>query len=392
MRRAVNLASLSSLVLSTLISSAAFAQNLCGTTYTIRSGDTLSGIASIAFGDASLWQRVYRHAGNSRVIGLNPNLVIPGIVIEIPPCESEAGFANIGGGANPAPAAPGASVTATSLNRQSNLEVATLNAALARRARIARPAPEARIEILSPGGFSPVSEEEWPGGGLATQIIEAAFKTASQNKKVQIDFVGDRDAHLSLLLRYNKFEFGFPWTKPDCSRVNQLPEDSKLLCEYEFSDPIYVAAIKVYAPKNLVAPPRRFEDLRDSTICRPAGVPIHDLYDHGLIDGQTVVIERPSSTELCFTMLERGEVDYVSDFQFPAEKALSDLSLSPYVAAIPGLVDAAPLHLIAHGDNAEAAYLLMDRFNAGLANLRASGEWDQIVNGQIRQFRGTILQ
>ncbi|MBX2854730.1 MAG: ABC transporter substrate-binding protein [Rhodobacteraceae bacterium] len=283
-------------------------------------------------------------------------------------------------------------MTAASLNRESNIEVATLNAALARRARAARPVPEARIEILSPGGFSPVSEEDWPGGGLATQIIEAAFRNASQNKKVQIDFVGDREAHLALLLRYNKFEFGFPWTKPDCSRAAQLPEDSKLLCEYEFSDPVYVAAIKVYAPKNLVSPPRRFEDLRDSTLCRPAGVPVHDLYDHGLIDGQTVVIERPSSTELCFTMLERGEVDYVSDFQFPAEKALSDLSLSPYVDAIPGLVDAAPLHLIAHGDNAEAAYLLMDRFNAGLANLRASGEWDQIVNGQIRQFRGTIVQ
>ena len=391
MRRAVNIAALSSLVFSAFLSSAALAQTICGSRYTIRSGDTLSGLASFAFGDASQWARIYQYGANTRVIGLNPNLVIPGITIEMPPCGDAPAIASLGA-ANAAAGAAPPTVTATSLERPRDLETTTLNAALARRARIARPVPETQIEILSPGGFSPVAEEDWPGGGLATQIIQAAFNASSQNKKVQIDFVGDREAHLSLLLRYNKFEFGFPWTKPDCSQLAQLPEDSRLLCEYEFSDPIYVAAIKIYAPKNLVAPPRRFEDLRDSTICRPAGVPVHDLYNHGLIDGQTVVMERPDTTEQCFTMLERGEVDYVSDFQFPAEKALSDIGLAPFVDAVPGLVDAAPLHLIAHGDNAEAAYLLMDRFNTGLSTLRASGEWDQIVNGQIRQFRSTIVQ
>ena len=49
--------------------------------YTIVSGDTLSGIALWAYGDANRWPDLY--ARNARVIGNNPHLIYPGTVLTL---------------------------------------------------------------------------------------------------------------------------------------------------------------------------------------------------------------------------------------------------------------------------------------------------------------------
>ncbi len=50
--------------------------------YTVQQGDTLSSIAVRAYGDESLWEYIY-HA-NAAVIGNNPNLLSPGMVLYLP--------------------------------------------------------------------------------------------------------------------------------------------------------------------------------------------------------------------------------------------------------------------------------------------------------------------
>lgn len=52
-----------------------------GTTYTVQSGDTLSGIASSQLGDASQWQALYQQ--NQDQIA-DPNLIYPGQVLSLP--------------------------------------------------------------------------------------------------------------------------------------------------------------------------------------------------------------------------------------------------------------------------------------------------------------------
>lgn len=50
--------------------------------YTIVSGDTLSGIALRAYGDASRWPAIY--AANAAAIGGDPDLIFPGTVLTLP--------------------------------------------------------------------------------------------------------------------------------------------------------------------------------------------------------------------------------------------------------------------------------------------------------------------
>jgi nucleoid-associated protein YgaU len=51
-------------------------------TYTVQGGDTLSGIAYAAYGNANLWPAIYE--ANVAVIGPDPNLIFPGQVLTLP--------------------------------------------------------------------------------------------------------------------------------------------------------------------------------------------------------------------------------------------------------------------------------------------------------------------
>lgn len=51
-------------------------------TYTVKSGDTLYGIAKQVLGDGSRWQEIY--SANTGAIGKDPNLIRPGQVLRIP--------------------------------------------------------------------------------------------------------------------------------------------------------------------------------------------------------------------------------------------------------------------------------------------------------------------
>ncbi len=54
-----------------------------GGSYTVQAGDTLFGIAQQAYGNGNLYTRIY--AANTAVIGPNPNVIVPGQRLYIPP-------------------------------------------------------------------------------------------------------------------------------------------------------------------------------------------------------------------------------------------------------------------------------------------------------------------
>lgn len=51
-------------------------------TYTVKSGDTLSGIAESEMGDAKRWPELY--AANKDAVGVNPDMIHPGLELKIP--------------------------------------------------------------------------------------------------------------------------------------------------------------------------------------------------------------------------------------------------------------------------------------------------------------------
>jgi hypothetical protein len=66
---------------SPLIATRSSAQT-CGAEYTIKSGDTLAGIARTVYGNAGQWNVIY-YANQDR-LGDNASLLVPGLSLKIP--------------------------------------------------------------------------------------------------------------------------------------------------------------------------------------------------------------------------------------------------------------------------------------------------------------------
>jgi hypothetical protein len=65
-----------------------------GTNYTVQPNDNLTTIALRAYGNAADWPVIYNYPANKKVIGPNPDLLQPGMVLFIPPLTTPANTSN----------------------------------------------------------------------------------------------------------------------------------------------------------------------------------------------------------------------------------------------------------------------------------------------------------
>jgi len=342
-------------------SEAAHAQAQCGTTYSVVPGDTLSAIAQSALGSTERWLEIYEFGSNPSVLGRNPNLLRVGDRLQMPPCPDSI------------PTSEPTVTRTTPRPAQGDGFVST-------------------IEILTANDYAPFTDESLPGGGMLTQVVKAAFAASDLPNDIEIDFIDDWGAHLNTLLPKAKYDFGFPWFRPDCSDPSALPESQQIRCDYEWSDPLYTVSIALFAPIDGPSAPQAFSDLHGRRICRPAGYYIFDLAAEGLIDGETITLVRPSSVAGCFTALSAGEVDFVSLNRFTGQRAVAQAGLADLVAPLESLVTVLKLSMVAHRDNADAAYIWMEALNEGLRRLKTSGKMGDITAYHLKHHREAVAE
>lgn len=330
---------------------------VCGESYTVRQGDTLSAIARKALGDSSQWLRVYEWGGNAAVVGPNPNLLNVGDTLALPRCVTS----------DTPPVYEGGQPTAE-------------NSEGFRRT----------IEIVTASDYAPFTDEDWHERGMATHIVETAFAEAGLDVDVRVDFINDWGSHLTTLIKHQKYDFGFPWLKPDCTDPSALEPAMRIRCEYVWSDPIYTVTIALFAPKGLVNPPESFEELEGRTICRPTGYYTFDLAANGLRHPDTITLVRPNTPADCFRLLDDNKVDFVSINRFTGQSTLADTGLDDTIEPLAAPVDSQTLHLVAHRDNAEAAQVWMSKFNEGLHRMEQSGLLEEYVSWHLKQHRDLI--
>lgn len=347
----------------------------CGEAYTVEFGDTLGSISVTLFQDVRRWRRVYEHGGNNTLIGPNPNALEVGMVLQLPPCgqsfttEARAELR-----------VPPASADAEAPSPTQPVEVPA-RAPVA----VAPNGVATVIEMLTGAGHPPIVDPATPNGGMMRQLVEASFAASGVEAPLRIDVVNDWRSHLSVLLRNNKYEFGFPWVAPDCGNFGPDASDElRMRCEYVYSDPVYVVAVDLFGLADQGVPLESFADLQGKRVCRPDGWTVGGLSGEEL---DNIELVRAPSAEICFERLERGTVDFVSVSRFTGEKALADLGLASFVRTFPALTNVESLRLAAHSDNAQASVEWMRAFNKGLAAIKQTGEWDQIVSWHLKKFR-----
>lgn len=342
----------------------------CGELYTVARGDTLRDIALRAYrrDDFDVIFRV-----NARVLP-SPNLLEVGQQIFVP-CLDARG--------EPAPGQTRAAAVALAAAPPPPTTLAALAAAPGGQGRVVP--GELRIKFLTGGDYAPFTDEDLPEGGLFTDLVKRTMQRAAPELAYRITFVNDWRPHLSILLPEGPFDLGFPWFKPDCSKVDRLSEEMAARCtDFDFSDPFYQVAVGFYAMKgSAAAAAGGYPDLLGLTICRPAGYFTFDLEQENL-RAPAVAMVSPGTPEECFELLAKGEVDVVSLNVQTSRQAIDDLEMTETVAEIEPLKSAQTLHVLAPKNNPMGgAYLAM--INRGLTKVRESGEWFSVVSWHLAE-------
>lgn len=326
------------------------AQSAC-TEYTIVSGDTLSRVAKEA-GVSGGFQALFN--ANSNVLS-NPNVVEIGQVLQIP-CADGTLPGSSSRNVTPAVATPDAVTTST--------QARSLN-------------------LITGTGYAPFTDEDLENGGALFEMVERALVAGNPEQDFRIMFVNDWGAHIEELVPTGAVDGTFPWFRPDCSKVEFLSETSAKRCTlFNHSDPLYEAVVGYYTLKDSpYAGAKTYEDIQGSRLCRPEAWFTFDLEGQQLMPPNTDYSTTPSQ-DGCWQRLIDGEVDVVTYDALPAEEDYRTLGLENQVMQLDELASKQTLHVFVGKDN-EYANEVLPIINAGLEELRLSGEWFQIVNEGI---------
>lgn len=352
-----------------LRSNIAFGQT-CGTDYTLKEGETLAQIAARIYGNPAQWTVIF-HANQDR-LGTNVSMLVPGLALRLP-C--------IGGAPQPQNLPPIATTPAQTAATPSATETAFIISSLLR-----------RVEFLTADGFAPYTGRSLDGGGMLTQVISSAMGLIKDDAKGRFDYgiswVNDWAAHLNPLLLTRAFDVGFPWARPDCEGGINLDQNSQFRCQrFFFSDPLYEVITGLFVRQSSRIKSLRNEEIAGTTLCRPAGYPVHELDQSGrnwVKDGK-VTLMRPPTVDECFRLLDNGTVEGVVEAELVGRTSMASLGLGEKVRMIDQPVALTTYHVLISKSHPHARTILY-YMNSSLEKLRESGEYDRIVERHLARF------
>ncbi|NNU79503.1 hypothetical protein HMH01_03535 [Halovulum dunhuangense] len=330
-------------------------------THVVQRGETLRMIAEIHLGDRDRSGEIY--AANRTIVGPDPNVIAPGLVLSIPCVAGRADPAADTMAAGPAPADPPPSPEP---------------------AAAPEPPPTAapdvtRIDILTGAPFLPFVDPGHPSGGMIPEIVLAAF-AATEGPPVEIYFVNDMPAHLDILLPRGGFAFSFPWLMPDCTepQAGQTP-----LCRsFAGSASLYEQVTEFYAlAGNAYAGSQAPADLVGARLCRPEGHPLRDLAEMGLLAPQITLIRRPGPAD-CLDAVLAGEADIASFDATVARSLIRGMRPEVSFVALERLSRIEQMRALALVSD-RAGLAAIDRLGAGLKAIAESGAWFEIVERHL---------
>lgn len=176
----------------------------------------------------------------------------------------------------------------------------------------------------------------------------------------------------------------FPWFRPDCDRVENLSPSSAYRCtDFNHSDPFYEVLVNFYTLNDSpYACADSYDDLMGARVCRPEAWFTFDLEAENLtppnVDYITTVAQ-----DGCWQLLLDGQVDVVTYDSLPAEEDAREAGLTDRITTLEPLKGTVTTHIFVSKDNALANEAL-PIINAGLEELRLSGEWFTIVRSAIQ--------
>jgi polar amino acid transport system substrate-binding protein len=185
-------------------------------------------------------------------------------------------------------------------------------------------------------------------------------------------------------LRAKEFDMGFPWFRPNCEVAGNTDERC---ANFHFSDPLVDLVILLFARADAGFTFEQDADLVGRTLCRPEGYFTHDLDrpDRQWLSKGLITLRQPATPDDCFDLLIKGEVDAVALNEFLGVTKMFELGLTNEVVPLQRPLSVEGLHVIISKTHWRGTTHLY-RFNAGLAKLKQSDRYNEIVSRHLAMF------
>ncbi|MFY0622163.1 MAG: transporter substrate-binding domain-containing protein [Pelagimonas sp.] len=338
MRRVFN--ALIAPVLAFALPQMAAAQDCQPSSHTVQPGETVFTIANHYFGDAEKWTLIYY--SNEELLKSAVFQVSPGDDLVIP-CVA---------GQRKADATP---------LLQDNAE----------------------MKLVTGSNYAPFTDRDWPGDGMVTELVNAALETTPNPVSYSVTWEDDWSKHLFPMLDSKQFDMGFPWLKPDCAST---PNNER--CKnFHFSDPLVEVLILLFVREGSGITYEQDADVIGKTLCRPEGYFTHDLDRPGRewLKKGLIKLVQADSPKACFQELLAGRVDAVTLNVFLGATTIDDMGLRGAVVPLDKPLSVEGLHVVISKKHWRGTTHLY-RFNAGLAALKKSDRYAQIVSKHLGEF------
>ncbi|MEL7099606.1 MAG: transporter substrate-binding domain-containing protein [Pseudomonadota bacterium] len=314
----------------------------CQSSYTVQEGDSLFSIAEAQFGDLTKWSLIFYN--NPQIQGGSLLDVPVGTVLTLP-CPD------------------GAVVTApdpTPLQRA-----------------------DAEMKLITGSNYAPFTDLDWPGQGMLTELVNAALEATTAPVSYSITWENDWSKHLFPMLDSKEYDMGFPWFRPDCEGN---PANERC-ANFHFSEPLVDLVILLFTRADQPMTYETDADIVGKRLCRPAGYFTHDLDRVGRawISQGLITLEQPATPQDCFQLLMDGRVDAVALNEFTGVTTMFEMGLTNTVAPLPKPLSVEGLHVLISKSHWRGTTHLY-RFNAGLAKLKQSERYNEIVSRHLALF------
>lgn len=225
------------------------------------------------------------------------------------------------------------------------------------------------LELVSGPGYAPFADPDLPEGGMLTEVVRKAY--AGIGVSATVTFLPWKRGYSEAA--EGRYTATYPYVLTD-DRAR----------DFLFSDPLYIVKRRVYLS---VATGMRYsglDDLRGRTGCMEIGSTLPNEVE-AMIQRGEVRAERPPDLQSCARMLAVGR----ADFFIINEQAANDFIRKSGVPreairAVETPYGETGQHLLI-SRRLPGAEKALATFNAALARLKASGEYDTIVDKHLAQ-------
>lgn len=220
------------------------------------------------------------------------------------------------------------------------------------------------VQIVTGDDYAPFAAKSLPEGGLTTNVVKQVYKAINQD--VKIDWQSWSQGYSSA--KSGQYAATFPY--------GHSPQRDK---EFLYSDSLYDMKLMSFSKPGSKLNTADINSFKGKVQCLPADWTPSPKFQ-ALVDSGNLKIQDAKDVNACAQMVVDGKADFFNADPDQGNAAIKKIGAnSSQIVASADSVDVKSLHLIAPKSDPKSAEII-SKFNAGLKDLKAKGEYSKIVS------------